>query len=231
MNLPEVLTELKALANPAVARRMERFGLPSEGSLGISAPHLHALAKKIGTDQNLSLQLWKTGIRDAQTLAALIGDPALVTDSQMERWIKDVDSWGTCDACCGCLFVYSPLALKKAFQWCEDEREFVKRAGFVLMAEAAIHRKELADSAFRPMLRAIRKGSTDERNFVRKAVNWALRQIGKRNLRLNKLAIAEGEKIRNIDSRAARWIAADALRELRSVQVQRRLQKWEQKSR
>ena len=231
MQLVEVLTELRNLGDPNVVAGMRRYGLPTQNALGISAPKLRALAKKIGRDHQLSLQLWPTGIMDARVLAALIGDPAEVTKRQMEKWVKDFDSWGVCDACCGCLFVQSPFAIKMAFKWCKSEKEFVKRAGFVLMAEAAIHLKTLRDAEFVPMLREIRKGAVDERNFVRKAVNWALRQIGKRNRRLNNLAIAEGVRIRGIESKAARWIAADALRELRSSQVQIRLQKWEQKSR
>jgi 3-methyladenine DNA glycosylase AlkD len=145
--------------------------------------------------------------------------------------VKDFDSWATCDAACGILFVRTPYALRAAFQWCRSEKEFVKRAGFVMMAAAAVHLKTLDDREFLPMLKEIRRGAVDERNFVRKAVNWALRQIGKRNIRLNGLAILEAERIHAIDSRAARWIASDALRELRSPQVRRRLQKWERKSR
>ena len=231
MRLSEVIDELKRLGDPAIVEGMKRFGVSSEHALGISAPQLRSLAKKIGQDQELSLKLWTTGILEARAIAALIGDPDKVTWRQMSRWAKDFDSWAICDAACVLLFVRSPYALRGAFQWCRSKKEFVKRAGFVLMAAAAIHLKSLDDSEFLPMLKEIRRGSDDERNFVRKAVNWALRQIGKRNKRLNKLAITEGERIHAIESKAARWIASDALRELRSAQVQRRLQKWEQKSR
>ncbi len=231
MHLSEVVDELKKLGDPKTVEGIKRFGVSSENALGVSAPKLRSLAKKIGQDQQLSLGLWSTGIMDARALAALIGDPVKVTQRQMEKWAKDFDSWAVCDACCGVLFVRTSHALKTAFRWCRSDKEYVKRAGFVLMAEAAIHLKSLGDREFLPMLKEIRGGALDERNFVRKAVNWALRQIGKRNKRLNKLAIAEAERIRKIDSVAARWIAADALRELRSLQVQRRLQKWERKSR
>jgi 3-methyladenine DNA glycosylase AlkD len=149
----------------------------------------------------------------------------------MNRWASEFDSWGVCDACCGLLFVFTPYALEMAFKWVKSEKEFVRRAGFTMMAEAAIHLKEMSDREFLPMLKAVRLAATDERNFVRKAVNWALRQIGKRNRRLNALSIKEAVRIRRIDSRAARWIAADALRELQSAQVQKRFQKWEKKSR
>jgi len=231
MRLPEVIDELKRLGDPAIVEGMKRFGGTTEHALGITAPQLRSLAKRIGQDQELSLKLWTTGIHEARAIAALIGDPEKVTWRQMGKWVKDFDSWSTCDAACVVLFVRSPYALRAAFQWCRSEKEFVKRAGFVMMAAAAIHLKSLDDREFLPMLNEIRRGSDDERNFVRKAVNWALRQIGKRNKRLNKLAIAEGERMRRIESRAARWIASDALRELRNPQVQRRLQKWEQKSR
>ncbi|MCX6133337.1 MAG: DNA alkylation repair protein [Ignavibacteriales bacterium] len=231
MHLTQVIKELKRMADPAIVKGMSRFGVPSEHALGISAPQLRLLARRIGKDQKLSLKLWTTGILEARAIAALTGDPDKVAWSQMGRWAKDFDSWAVCDACCGALFVRTPYALKAAFEWCRSEDEFVKRAGFVMMAEAAIHLKSLDDSKFLPMLKEIRLGAVDERNFVRKAVNWALRQIGKRNLRLNKLAIADGERIRLVDSRSARWIAADALRELRSPQVQHRLQKWERESR
>ena len=231
MRFSEVMTELQRLADPAVVRGMKRFGMPSENVLGVAAPKLRSLAKKIGKDQDLSLKLWSTGILEARGLAALTGDPAKVSKRQMEQWVKEFDSWGVCDACCACLFAHTPHALEAAFKWSKSEKEFIKRAGFVMMAEIAIHLKTLDDRQFLPMLKAIRREAYDERNFARKAVNWALRQIGKRNKRLNKLAIAEGERIRRIESRTARWIASDALRELRSPQVQRRLQKWEQKSR
>ena len=225
MHISEVIVELRRLGAPIVVSGMKRFGLPTQNALGISAPTLRALAKKIGRDQDLSLKLWSTGIMEARVLAALIGDPQKVTKRQMERWVKDFDSWGVCDACCGVLFVYSPYALEATFRWACSEREFVKRAGFVMMAEMAIHLKTLGDRQFLPMLKLIRRESVDERNFVMKAVNWALRQIGKRNSRLNRLCIGEAKRIQASSSRSARWIASDALRELQSAPIQRRFQK------
>jgi 3-methyladenine DNA glycosylase AlkD len=231
MRISELMLELRRLGDPIVISGMKRFGLPTENALGISAPKLRSLAKIIGLDQDLSLKLWSKGIMEARVLAALIGDPQKVTKRQMEAWVKDFDSWGVCDACCGVLFVHSSYALEAAVRWAGSKREFVKRAGFVMMAEIAIHLKTLDDREFLPMLKIIRRESVDDRNFVRKAVNWALRQIGKRNGRLNRLCIGEAKRIRASSSRSARWIACDALRELQSAPVQRRFQKMEKKSR
>ncbi len=199
--------------------------------LGIAAPQIRALAKSIGVNQKLSRALWPTGFLEARALAALIGDPALVTKSQMEDWVRDFDNWAVCDACCGELFVYTPFVAEKAFRWTSQRKEFVRRAGFVMMAAMAVHLKQLEDQAFIPMLQAMRREAVDERNFVRKAVNWALRQIGKRNSNLNTMAIETARQIGAIESRSARWIAADALRELRSPAVRRRLQSREKKTR
>ena len=223
MRFSDIIAELRLMADPAVAKGLSRFGLPTKKALGITAPKLRALAKRIGKNQALSLRLWSTGILEVRVLAALIGEPAEVTKRQMARWGRDFDSWGVCDACCGVLFVYTPHAMEMAFRWSRDKREYVKRAGFVLMASMAVHQKSLADGEFVPMLRAIREQSADERGFVKKAVNWALRQIGKRNLHLNMLAIETAAKIQSLDSPAARWVASDALRELRGDAVQRRL--------
>ena len=219
------MRELHRLANPAIAKSYERFGVPTENALGIDAPHLRALAKTIGKDQRLSLQLWKTNVMEAQALAALIGVPEKVTKGQMNRWARDFDSWSVCDACCMFLFVYAKEAMQMSLQWSGDKREFVKRAGFALMASMAIHQKSLEDREFIPMLRAIREESEDGRRFVKKAINWALRQIGKRNLNLNAVAIETAVRIRALNSPAARWIASDALRELQSDAVQRRLRR------
>lgn len=223
MRFNEVVAELHSMADPEVVKGLHRFGLPTENALGISAPKLRSLAKRIGRDQALSLKLWDTGIQEARVLAALVGEPEKVTKRQMVRWVRDFDSWGVCDACCGVLFDRTPHAMTMAFKWSRDRREYVKRAGFVLMASMAVHQKALADGAFVPMLQAIHEEATDERGFVKKAVNWALRQIGKRNLHLNELAIKTAVGIQSLNSPAARWIASDALRELRGDAVQRRL--------
>ena len=214
---------LKALGNPANVAGMARFGVHVKKAYGVPTPALRKLAREIGRDQKLSLQLWKTRIHDARHLAAMIGDPAQVSPAQMERWARDFASWDVVDGCCCHLFVYTPHAWKMALAWSRREEEFVKRAGFALMAYLAVHDKEAADGKFLRLLPIIQRAARDERHFVKKAVNWALRQIGKRNLPLNRAAIRTAEQIRRLDSAAAGWIAADALRELRSPAVQRRL--------
>jgi 3-methyladenine DNA glycosylase AlkD len=222
-SLRKTLDQLEALGNPKNVVGMARFGVIAKKAYGVSTPALRKLAREIGRDQKLSLQLWNTGIHDARHLAALVGDPARVTPAQMERWARDFASWDVVDGCCCHLFVHTPHAWKKALAWSRHEEEFVKRAGFALMAYLAVHHKPAADSKFLRLLPIIERGARDERHFVKKAVNWALRQIGKRNLRLNRAAISTGKKIRASDRPAARWIASDALRELTSSAVQKRL--------
>jgi 3-methyladenine DNA glycosylase AlkD len=184
---------------------------------------MHALAREAGRDHALALELWSSGVHDARHIAALVADPARVTEALMERWARDFTSWDVVDTCCCYLFIYTGFGWKKTVEWSRRRAEFVKRAAFSLMAYLAIHDKAASDAQFLGLLPIIEREAFDERNFVRKAVNWALRQIGKRNLRLNSSAIASCERIRRQDSRAARWIAADALRELRSEAVQKRL--------
>jgi 3-methyladenine DNA glycosylase AlkD len=219
----EVVERLRSLGDPKAVAGAARFGIRVSSILGVSAPNLRKLAKNLGTDHALAGRLWKTGIHDARILAALTDDPAKVTRSQMERWARDFDSWAVCDAACCCLFDKTPHAWDKAVEWTDREPEYVKRAGFVLMAALAIHDKKAPDERFEAFLPFLVEHGTDERNFVKKAVNWALRQIGKRNARLNALAVRTAEEIRRIDSQTARWIASDALRELTSAKVQARL--------
>jgi 3-methyladenine DNA glycosylase AlkD len=219
----EVVERLRSLGDPKAVAGAARFGIHVSNILGVSAPNLRKLAKDIGPDHALAGRLWKTGIHDARGLAALLDDPAKVTPQQMEQWAADFDSWAVCDAACCCLFDKTPHAWDKAVEWTGREPEYVRRAGFVLMAALAVHDKKAPDERFEAFLPVLVEHATDERNFVKKAVNWALRQIGKRNARLNKLAIGTAGDIRQIDSRAARWIAADALRELTSDKVQARL--------
>ncbi|MBN1362905.1 MAG: DNA alkylation repair protein [Sedimentisphaerales bacterium] len=223
--LEEVLSKLMALGDPKAADGAARFGIDVPGLLGVSAAALRKLAKEIGTDHRLAGRLWRTRIHDARILATLIDDPAQVTPSQMERWAKDFDSWAVCDAACGCLFDQTPYAWDKAVEWTARDEEYVKRAGFVLMAALAVHNRKAPDERFEAFLPYLKQHADDERNFVKKAVNWALRQIGKRNLRLNKLAVRTAEEIRALGFKPARWIAADALRELTSEKVQTRLKR------
>ena len=219
----DILDRLKLLGSPKAVEGMARFGIHVPVAWGVSTPNVRRLAKEIGKDHKLASQLWRTGVHDARILAALIDDPARITPSQMERWARDFDSWAVCDAACGCLFDKTPYAWNKAVEWTGREPEYVKRAGFVLMAALAIHDKKASDERFEAFFPLMAKHATDERNFVKKAVNWALRQVGKRNLRLNAFAIRTAEDIRQIGSSAARWIASDALRELTSDRVQARL--------
>ncbi len=204
---------------------MARFGINPKNTLGISVPVLRSMAKSIGTDHALALKLWASGIHEARLLAAFVDDSARVTDAQIERWVIQFDSWDVCDQCCGNLFDRTPFAYRKAVEWSKRKPEFQKRAGFALMAYLAVHDRGARDSAFEKFFPLIARGSMDERNFVKKAVNWALRQIGKRNLYLNRAAVKTASEIAKLDSKSARWIAADALRELNNAAVQKRLRR------
>ena len=217
------LKKLRLLADPKALAGMAKFGIRTHNALGISVPLLKRLAREIGRDHALAQQLWNSGIHDARHLAALIDEPGKVTERQMERWVKDFDSWDVVDGCCSYLFDKTPYAYCKAVEWSRRSEEYVKRAAFSLMAVLAVHDKQAGDGKFVKFLPIIKREARDERNFVKKAVNWALRQIGKRNVKLNRAAIKAAEEIRRIDSRSARWIAADALRELTGPAVQNRL--------
>lgn len=168
---------------------MSRFGINPKNTLGISVYIIRGIAKKTGTNHKLAQQLWNSRIHEARLLAGFIDEPARVSERQMERWVKDFDSWDVCDQVCGNLFDKTKFAYKKALEWATRKEEFVKRAGFVLMAALSVHDKKTKDQKFERFFPAIKRYSTDERNFVKKAVNWALRQIGKRNINLNKKAI------------------------------------------
>jgi len=220
-----VLRELEALADPRVREKMAYFGVNVPKAHGISAPVLHALARHIGKDHALAEQLWASGIHEARILATLIGEPQKVTSEQMDRWAGDFNSWDVVDTACRYLYVFAAPAWRKADAWSRRPEEFVKRAAFSLMAYLSYLDKQSPDARFARLLRAIERESDDERNFVRKAVNWALRNVGKRNLRLNRQAIRAAERIQLRGSRVARWIAADALRELKSNAVQKRLRR------
>jgi 3-methyladenine DNA glycosylase AlkD len=220
-----VLRELKGLADPKVRAKMAYFGVDVPKAHGISAPVLHALAKRIGRDHRLAQQLWTTGIHEARILATLIGESEKVTAAEMERWVRDFDSWDVVDAACCYLYAQAKPAWSKAAAWSRRREELVKRASFSLVAYLSYKDKTAPDARFVQFLRVIEREAHDERNFVRKAVNWALRNIGKRNRRLNREAIRAAERIRQQESRSARWIAADALRELKSAAVQKRLQR------
>ena len=220
-----VLRELKSLGDPKVRAKMAYFGVNVPKAHGISAPALHALAKRIGRDHRLALDLWATRIHESRILATLIGESEKVTAAEMDRWARDFDSWDVVDAACCYLYAHAKPAWSKATAWSRRREEFVKRASFSLIAYLSYKDKTAADERFVRFLRLIEREAHDERNFVKKAVNWALRNIGKRNVRLNREAIRCAERIRRRGSRAARWVAADALRELKSEAVQTRLRR------
>jgi len=220
-----VVAELKRLGEKKNVAGMARFGIRAKKVLGVSKPKLDQLAKKIGKNHPLGMELWSTGIHDARILGVLTSEADKVDAKQMDRWVKDFDNWDVCDGTCCHLFVFAAPAWQKALEWTRRKKEFEKRAGFALAAFLAVHDKLAADASYKKFLKAIEREAWDGRNFVRKAVNWALRNIGKRNLRLNRAAIASAKRIRGQDTRAARWIAADALRELRSEAVQTRLRR------
>ena len=219
----KVIRVLEEFRNPENVVGMARFGISSKDTLGIAIPILRDLAKEIGKNHPLALELWKSGIHEARILAGFIDDPDKVTNSQMEKWVKDFDSWDVCDQVCSNLFDKTEFAYEKAEEWADKKEEFVKRAGFVLMAALAVHDKDSADKVFLSFLSIVKREATDDRNFVKKAVNWALRQIGKRNSKLNKAAIKTAREIQTMSPKTARWIAADALRELTSESVLRKL--------
>lgn len=223
MQPKQVINRLKSLSDPEAVKGMARFGINPKNTYGVSIPNLRKLAKEIGRNHELAQQLWETGIHEARILASMIDNPEEVTNEQMESWVKDFDSWDVCDQCCNNLFEKTRFAYQKAIEWSSRKEEFVKRAGFVLMACLAVSDKKAADNPFVTFLSVIQREAGDNRNYVKKAVNWALRQIGKRNPALNKKAIEAAEEIQKVDSRSSRWISSDALRELTSEAVQRRL--------
>ncbi|MBA7514407.1 hypothetical protein ES705_06435 [subsurface metagenome] len=225
MKYENILKKLKVLSNPRAVEGMARFGISPENTYGVSIPNLRKIAKEIGRDHSLAQQLWDSGIHEARILASMIDQANQVTKNQMNAWIRDFDSWDVCDQCCMNLFDKTPLAWEKAIEWTNREREFEKRAGFALMACLAWYEKESPDKKFLVFLPAIKLQADDDRNYVKKAVNWALRNIGKQNLNLNEKAIETAKEIQKMDSRSAKWIASDAIRELMSKAVQERLRK------
>ena len=215
----EIIKKLKSLSNLEAVAGMARFGINPENTYGVSIPNLRRMAKEIGKDHTLTQKLWASGIHEAKILAGMIDESERVTGKQMEDWVKDFDSWDVCDQVCMNLFEKTGFAYKKAGEWSKRDEEFVKRAGFVMMARLAVSDKEAEDERFLKFFPLIKRESTDNRNFVKKAVNWALRQIGKRNINLKRAAIKTAEEIQKIDSKSAKWIAADALKELKGKRL------------
>lgn len=222
--LDEALALLRSQADPGKLSGMAGFGMDLTGRLGVSVPALRKLGKALGRDHALALALWDTGIPDAQILAGLVAEPARLGSRQMDAWARTMRSWDVCDGACLNAFVHSPLAWDKVAAWTTRHEEFVRRAGFALLATLAVHDRQAADARFVAALPLIEAAADDDRNFVKKAVDWALRSIGKRNAALHAAAVETALRLQARGTRAARWIAADALRELRSDAVRSRLQ-------
>ncbi len=214
MTSQEIIERLKSHADPKNVEGMALYGINPQNTLGIKVAILRKIAKETGKNHELALELWTSGIHEARILAAFVDNPALVTEEQMDAYVKDFDSWDICDGTCNHLFDKTPFAYQKAVEWAQKNEEYVRRSGFVMMATLAVHDKKAADEKFLGFLPLIKEYALDERNFVKKAVNWALRQIGKRNIQLGHKARELALEIQKLDSQSARWIARDAIREL-----------------
>ena len=210
----EIIDLLKEKSNQANLAGMQRYGIDTSKALGIPIPELRKMARVIKKDHALALILWDAGWHETRILASMVDDPLLVTSKQINDWVNDFNSWDICDQVCGNLFDQTPFAIEKALAFSSDNQEFIKRAGFALMAGYAIHNKTADDKTFINFLQIIEREAWDNRNFVKKAVNWALRQIGKRNHILKIAAIETASRILQQESKSAKWIALDALKEL-----------------
>lgn len=221
MGVVEILKELKRRGNPRNVAGMARYGIRTSKAYGVPMPFLRGMARELRCDKStdchaMALGLWRSGVHEARILAPLLADPERMDPLTLERWVRQVDSWDVCDQLCLNLLHRVPGARALALRWSRRRETFVKRAGFSLMAVLAVHDKKAPDLSFLPFLSAVERESRDERNFVKKAVNWALRQVGKRNACLRRRAVAVARRIlkRHADSPAARWVARDAVREL-----------------
>ncbi len=232
--LHAVMDGLAGMASEENRAGMARYGIKTDDAFGVSVYELRRIAKGYRCDHDLALALWGTGNHEARVLASMVDDPAQVTERQMEEWAAAFDSWDVCDQVTSNLFDKTRFAYDKVAEWSGREDEWVKRAAFATAAALAVQDKTAADERFVPILALIRREAGDDRNFVKKAVNWALRNIGKRNTALHAAAVATAEEIlasadalaaadrRDPAARSGRWIARDALRELRSEKVLRR---------
>jgi 3-methyladenine DNA glycosylase AlkD len=218
-----VVAELKRRGTTRTRDGMARYGLPSDKAFGVAVSTMHQMAKRIGRNHELAAALWETGWYEARMLAAFVDEPARVTPAQMDRWCRDFDNWGICDTVCFHLFDRTPHAWRKVEQWAGRRDEFVKRAAFALLASLTAHDKAADYERFVRGLLLVERAATDERNFVKKSVNWALRCIGKRSPDLNAAAVALARRLSASPEAAARWVGKDALRELTSAAVVRRL--------
>jgi len=228
MEPSEIIKQLKSMGKPENVKGMARYGINPNNNYGVSIYQLRPMAKEIGQNHSLALKLWQTGVHDARLLAVFIENPLEVTSGQMDSWANDFDSWDICDQACTSLFDQTNFAWDKIFEWSKRDEEFVKRAAFSLIAGLSVHDKKADDKKFEQLIPLIKKNSTDERNYVKKAVNWAIRNIGKRNMSLNKKMIKLSEEILEMDSKTARWIAKDAIRELTSEKIQKKIKNKKQ---
>jgi 3-methyladenine DNA glycosylase AlkD len=227
VSVEKILMKLESLGTPENIAGMARYGIRTKRAFGVASGSLGSLVKEIKAREpdrhRLALELWETGFHEARVIAYLIDDPKRVTSEQMESWVSDFDNWAICDSTCGRLFSFTNLAYQKAYEWIERDEEFVKRAGIAMIVWISVHDKKASDDVVAAFLPELEKAAADDRSLIRKAVSWALRTIGKRSPYLNKTAIETAERIRKQHSPSARWIAADALRELRSEKVIKRL--------
>ncbi len=221
----EILAKLKAKARPGQLAGMARYGMKTENRLGVQIPELRKLAKETGKNHQLALELWQTGIAEARILAAMIAEPEKLTEQQMDSMVKDIDSWDIGDQTSMNLFEKTPLAWKKISEWSQRNEEFVKRTAYGLTACLAWHDKKATDQQFTALFPLIAHGAQDQRKSVQKAVSWAIRNIGKRNPNLNQQAIALAREIRETNTKPAKWVSSDVIRELTSEAVQKRLKK------
>jgi 3-methyladenine DNA glycosylase AlkD len=219
----QLIGRLEKMGSAENVAGMARYGIKPARAFGVPMPAIRSLAGEIGRDHALALELWESGVHEVRILAALIADPKLVDGALMESWAADFDSWALCDSTCGSLFRRTGIAWEKTLEWCRRDELYVRRAGYAMIAWLAVHDKQAPDRRFTAPLKLIRAAAVDERPLVKKAVNWALRQIGKRNLRLNARAIELAAELSRSNSPAARWVANDALRELTGSKVQQRL--------
>lgn len=222
-DVDSIISSLRQLATPATRDGLARFAIPSDNAFGVSMPDIQKLAKQLGRNHDLAAALWKTGWYEARLLAAFVDDPKLVTPAQMDRWARDFDNWAICDSVCFHLFDRTPYAFRKVEQWSGKPAEFVKRAAFALLASLALHDKKAADESFVKCLPLIEREATDERNFVKKALVWALRGVGGRNGALNKEVLAVVERLAASTDATSRWVGKTTLRELKSPAAIKRL--------
>jgi len=225
VNVDEVLGMLREKADPSQLEGMARYGMAIEKRLGVKVPEMRKIAKRVGKEHQLALDLWKTGVAEARILASMVDEPEQVDEAQMDAWAAEFDSWDVCDQVCMNLFEKTPLAWGKILEWSGRDEEYVKRAAYALIACLAWHDKRAEDEKFVELIPVIKAGAADGRNYVKKAVSWALRNIGKRNPRLHQVALEAARELQGLEAKSARWIGSDAIRDLTSDATQRRLAK------